>query len=118
MDSTDSNNKYTEGDITKYFTYLLRLMINISFQQTIGIPYGVNCAPLLANLSIYSYETDFIQNIPEDKDQTHLARIFNVALRYIESVLSNNSYISQSASIQYNLLIFRLRILESLLYVL
>ena len=28
------------------------------FQQTVGIPMGTNCAPLLANLFIYSYETD------------------------------------------------------------
>jgi len=31
------------------------------FQQTIGIPMGTNCAPLLANFFLYSYEADFIQ---------------------------------------------------------
>ena len=30
------------------------------FQQTIGIPMGTNCAPLLADLFLYSYETDFL----------------------------------------------------------
>jgi hypothetical protein len=31
------------------------------FQQTVGIPMGTNCDPLLANLFLYSYEADFIQ---------------------------------------------------------
>ena len=26
------------------------------FQQTVGIPMGTNCAPLLADLFLYSYE--------------------------------------------------------------
>ena len=30
------------------------------FQQTIGIPMGTSCAPLLADLFLYSYEADFI----------------------------------------------------------
>ena len=33
------------------------------FQQTIDIPMGTNCAPLLADLFIYSYEADFIQGL-------------------------------------------------------
>jgi hypothetical protein len=31
------------------------------FEQTVGIPMGTNCAPLLADLFLYSYEADFIQ---------------------------------------------------------
>jgi hypothetical protein len=30
------------------------------FQQSIGIPMGTNCAPLLADLSLYSYEAELI----------------------------------------------------------
>jgi hypothetical protein len=33
------------------------------FQQTVGIPMDTNCAPLLADLFLYSYETDFIQRL-------------------------------------------------------
>ena len=29
------------------------------FQQTVGNPIGTNCAPLIANLFLYSYEADF-----------------------------------------------------------
>jgi hypothetical protein len=31
------------------------------FQQTVGIPMGTKCAPILADLFLYSYEADFIQ---------------------------------------------------------
>ena len=31
------------------------------FQQKVGIPMGTNCALLLANLFLYSYDADFIQ---------------------------------------------------------
>jgi hypothetical protein len=33
------------------------------FQQTVGIPMGTNCAPLLADLFLYSYEADFIHGL-------------------------------------------------------
>jgi hypothetical protein len=33
------------------------------FQQTVGIPMGTNCAPLLVDLLLYSYEADFIQGL-------------------------------------------------------
>jgi hypothetical protein len=29
------------------------------FQLSVGIPMGVNCAPLLTNLFLYSYEAEF-----------------------------------------------------------
>ena len=32
------------------------------FQQIIGIPMGTNCAPLLADIFLYSYEAEFIQS--------------------------------------------------------
>jgi hypothetical protein len=30
------------------------------FQQSVGIPMGTNCAPLLADLFLYSYEAEFV----------------------------------------------------------
>jgi hypothetical protein len=33
------------------------------FQQVVGIPMGTNCAPLLADLFLYSYESEFLQNL-------------------------------------------------------
>ena len=37
------------------------------FQQTVGIPTGTNCAPLLADLFLYSYEADFILGLLKKK---------------------------------------------------
>ena len=34
------------------------------FRQMVGIPMGTNCAPLLADLFLYSYENEFL-------DKTH-----------------------------------------------
>ena len=33
------------------------------FFKTVGIPMGTNCAPLLADLFLYSYKADFIQQL-------------------------------------------------------
>ena len=37
------------------------------YQQTVGIPMGTNCAPLVADLFIYSYEADFLQHLQKSK---------------------------------------------------
>jgi hypothetical protein len=60
------------------------------FQQTVGIPMGTNCAPLLADLFLYSYETDFIQE-PLKKNEKKLDRSFNFTFRYIDDALSLNN---------------------------
>jgi hypothetical protein len=39
------------------------------FQQTVGIPMGTNCAPLFADLLLYSYEADFIQGLPKKNEK-------------------------------------------------
>jgi hypothetical protein len=51
---------------------------------------GTNCAPLLADLFLYSYETDFIQGLLK-KNEKKLARSFNFTLHYIYDVLSLNN---------------------------
>jgi len=33
------------------------------FQQTVGIPMGTNCAPLLADLFLHSYAAEFVQEL-------------------------------------------------------
>jgi hypothetical protein len=56
------------------------------FQQTVGILMGTNCAPLIADLFLYSYEADFIQGL-----LMKLSRSFNLTFRYIDDVLSLNN---------------------------
>ena len=57
------------------------------FQQVTGIPMGTNCAPLLADLFIYSYESEFLQKLVKDK-KIHEDRTFNFTYRYFDAVLS------------------------------
>ena len=57
---------------------------------------GTNCAPLLADLFLYSYEWEFLQKLVKDK-KIHEARTFNFTYRYIDDVLSiNNSRFFQN----------------------
>ena len=51
---------------------------------------GTNCAPLLADLFLYSYESEFLQKLVKDK-KIHEARTFNFTYRYIDDVLSINN---------------------------
>jgi hypothetical protein len=61
------------------------------FQQTVGIPMGTNCAPLLTDLFLYSHEADLIQGLLKNNEKK-LARSFNFTFRYIDDVLSLNNY--------------------------
>jgi hypothetical protein len=56
----------------------------------VSTPMGTYCAPLLADLFLYSYEADFIQELLK-KNEKKLARSFNFTFRYIEDVLSLNN---------------------------
>ena len=60
------------------------------FQQTVSIPMGTNCAPLLSDLFLYSYEADFIQGLLK-KSEKKLARSFNFTFLYLDDVLSLNN---------------------------
>ena len=95
---TDSDKKYTETDIIGMLEFLIdNIFVEFGgqiFQQTIGIPMGTNCAPLLADLFLYSYEAEFIQML-QRQGQKKLASSFNFTYRYIDDVLSlNNSNFS------------------------
>ena len=62
---------------------------------------GTNCAPLLADLFLYSYESEFLQNLVKDK-KIHEARVFNFTYRYIDDVLSiNNSRFAEFLQLIY-----------------
>ena len=50
---------------------------------------GTNYAPLLADLLLCSYQSEFLQKRVKDK-RIHAARAFNVTYRYIDDVLSIN----------------------------
>ena len=51
---------------------------------------GTNYAPLLADIFLYSYETEFIQSLLST-GKKKLASQFNFTYRYIDDVLSINN---------------------------
>ena len=64
-------------------------------------PNEWNCAPLLADLFLHSYEAEFIQNLLKSGHKK-LAKQFNFTFRYIDDVLSlNNSRFSDNLHLMY-----------------
>ena len=47
------------------------------FHQVIGIPMETNCAPLLADLFLHSYESEFLDNMIRGGHRK-LVRLFNL----------------------------------------
>ena len=53
------------------------------FQQVVGIPMGTNCTPLLADLFLYSYESEFLQKLVKDKKISHTGILMTFYLSII-----------------------------------
>ena len=60
------------------------------FRQTVGIPMGTNCAPLLADLFLYSYENEFLDKLIKE-GKRKLARKFNLSYCYIDDLIFFNN---------------------------
>ena len=59
---------------------------------------GTNCAPMVANLFLYSYERDFIMSL-SDKRQADIIDAFNTTFRYLDDILNiNNVYFDNMVS--------------------
>ena len=62
---------YSEVDIKSMLGFLIDNIYVVFgeqvFQQSVGIPMGTNCAPLLADLFLYSNEAEFVQKLLQDK---------------------------------------------------
>ena len=51
------------------------------YRQIVGIPMGTNCAPLVANLFLFCYETDLMLSLWEN-NQIDIIEAFNSTSRY------------------------------------
>ena len=93
-DPPNGDNKYTANDICKMIEFLVdNIYVRFCgqlFQQMVGIPIGTNCAPLLANLFLYSYENEFLDKLIKESKRK-LARKFNLSYRYIDDLISYNN---------------------------
>ena len=91
---SDSKHKYTEDDIVNMLEFIVDNIFVVFggkvFQQIVGIPMGTNCAPLLADIFLYSYEAEFIQSLLLT-GKKKLASQFNFTYRYIDDILSINN---------------------------
>ena len=62
-DPLNGDNKYTANDICKVTEFLVdNIYVRFGaqlFRQMVGIPMGTNCAPLLADLFLHSYENEY-----------------------------------------------------------
>ena len=85
---------YSEEQVISMLEFLIdNIFVSFGgtlFQQVVGIPMGTNCAPILTDLFLYSYESEFLQKPVKDK-KIHEARAFNFTYRYIDDVLSINN---------------------------
>ena len=93
------DNMYTADNICKMIEFLIdNIFVQFGgrlFRQVIGIPMGTNCAPLLADLFLYSYENEFLDNMIRSGHR-RLARSFNLCYRYIDDLIVFNNKITRS----------------------
>ena len=89
-----THDKNSSGDnICKMIEFLIdNIFVQFGgrlFRQAIGIPMGTNCAPLLADLFLYSYENKFLDNMIRSGHR-RFARLFNLCYRYIDDLIVFN----------------------------
>jgi hypothetical protein len=90
---------WTGLDFCAALTFLLdNLFVEFNgkiFKQIIGVPMGTNCAPLIADLFLYCYESEFMLELSKTK-QVDLIQCFNLTSRYIDDILNlDNPFFAQ-----------------------
>ena len=97
---SDSKSKYTEEGIIKIFEFLVDNIFVVFaekvFQQIIGIPIGTNCAPRPSrHISVFIRRIQVLLLVC----RKWLASQFNFTYRYLEDVLSIQTFIIQTLRI-------------------
>ena len=65
------------------------------YRQTIGIPMGTTCAPLVADLFLFCYERDFMKSLSRE-NQADIIEAFNSTSKYLDDLLIfDNIYFDQ-----------------------
>ena len=85
---------YTADNMCKMIEFLIdNIFVQFGgclFRQVIGISMGTNCAPLLADLFLYSYGNKFLDNMIKGGHR-RLTRSFNLCYRYIDDLIVFNN---------------------------
>ena len=81
---------YTADNICKVIHFLIdNIFVQFGghlFCNVIGIPMGTNCPSLLAELFLYSYENEFVNNMIGGGHR-RLASSFNICYRCIDDLI-------------------------------
>ena len=84
---------YTADQICRMVEFLIdNIFVKFGgclFRQVIGIPLETNCAPLLTDLFLYSYENECSDNKIRNGHRK-LGRSFNLCYRYIDGLIVFN----------------------------
>ena len=90
-DPLNGDNKYTTNDICKMIEFLVdNIYVRFGgqlFRQMVGIPMGTNCAPLLADLFLYSYENEFLDKLMKAKESLLEGSIYHIVILTTLSLL-------------------------------
>ena len=85
-------NHTTADQLKRDLNYLIDNLYFVAgphvFQQVVGIPMGTNCAPLLADLFLYTFESKFMRKLT--RESIRLARASSHEARYIDDLLVIN----------------------------
>ena len=74
-----------------WIIFFMRFGSNL-YRQIVGIPMGTNCAPLVADLFVYCYESDFMDSLNQG-NQAEVIEAFNSPSRYLNDLLNiDNPY--------------------------
>ena len=97
--NSSSKQNITEEMLVTYVEYLIdNIYVSIGnriYRQVIGIPMGMDCAPLVANLCLFYYEYRYMKNMI--KTNLMLAERFSNTMRYIDDLLTLNNTLINSA---------------------
>ena len=56
------------------------------YRQIVGIPIGIYCTPLIADLFLFCYERDFMLSL-SDNHQTYIIEAFNSISSYLDDLV-------------------------------
>ena len=86
---------WTDAELIAALEFLINNIFikydNKIYRQVIGIPMGTNCAPLIADLFLYCFESQFMAKIFKDPTKVHLLDHFNNTYRYLDDIFSLNN---------------------------
>lgn len=87
-----TTHRVTQAELVKLIRWLVENTYVFNkggalYRQLIGLPMGTNCAPALANLYLYYYESMYVSRV-EEKSGREAAQQYHMTFRLIDDVLS------------------------------